>query len=402
MPDFAYIARDNTGRKVSGTISAGSRREVVASLGKQALFPVEVKDAPAGSAVRVKRGRKVKPQMMAVVYAQLADLLRSGVPLLRSLEVLKNQTSHAGLAEVLGDVHAAVEDGANVADAMQQHPRAFSEMAISMVRAGAEGGFLEDALARVAQFTEQAQDLKGRTTGALAYPMFLAVVGVSVVTILIVFFVPKFEAMFTRLRERGELPAVTEGLLFVSHKLGALAPFIVVGAIVGGVYAKNKLSTEAGRIWSDRLKLRLPAIGGIFQNLAVARFCRVLGTLLHNGVPILRSLEISTEAAGNRILGAAIGEAAENISAGQSLAKPLAASGYFPSEVVEMIAVAEESNTLETVLTGIADSLERRTFRRLEIMVRLLEPMMLLLLAGVVLVVVIALLMPVMKMSTTM
>jgi len=402
MPDFAYIARDNTGRKVSGTISAGSRREVVASLGKQALFPVEVKDAPAGSAVRVKRGKKVKPQMMAVVYAQLADLLRSGVPLLRSLEVLKNQTSHAGLAEVLGDVHAAVEDGANVADAMQQHPRAFSEMAISMVRAGSEGGFLEDALARVAQFTEQAQDLKSRTSGALAYPVFLAVVGVTVVTVLIIFFVPKFEGLFQRLRDRGELPMLTEGLLFVSHKAGAWAPVVILAAVVGGIFARNKLATEAGRVWSDRLKLRIPGLGGIFQSLAVARFCRVLGTLLHNGVPILRSLEISTEAAGNRILGAAISEAAENISAGQSLAKPLATSGYFPSEVVEMIAVAEESNTLESVLTNVADSLERRTFRRLEIMVRLLEPLMLLLLAGAVLVVVIALLVPVLKMSTTM
>ena len=138
-----------------------------------------------------------------------------------------------------------------------------------------------------------------------------------------------------------------------------------------------------------------------FQNLAVARFCRVLGTLLHNGVPILRSLEIASSAAGNRILAAAITSAAENISAGQSLAKPLAVSGYFPGEVVEMIAVAEESNTLETVLTSISDSLERRTERRLELMVRLLEPLMLLLLAGVVLMVVIALLMPVMKMSTT-
>src|SRR5262249_45670950 len=150
----------------------------------------------------------------------------------------------------------------------------------------------------------------------------------------------------------------------------------------------------------DRLKLRVPLCGPIFQNLAVARFCRVLGTLLHNGVPILRSLEISSEAAGNRILAAAITEAAENISAGQSLAKPLAASGYFPPEVVEMIAVAEESNTLESVLTSISDSLERRTFRRLDLVVRLLEPIMLLGLAGVVLLVVIALLMPVLKMSS--
>jgi type II secretory pathway component PulF len=294
-----------------------------------------------------------------------------------------------------------VEDGTSIADAMQANPRAFSEMAISMTRAGAEGGFLEDALARVAQFTEQQQDLKNRTTGALAYPAFLAVVGVSVVTILIVFFVPKFEDLFARLRDRGELPALTDMLLAISHTLGSWVGLVILGAIVMGVlFARKRMATEAGRVWSDRMKLKLPGIGGIFQSLAVARFCRVLGTLLHNGVPILRSLEISSAAAGNRILGAAISEAAENISAGQSLAKPLGASGYFPPEVVEMIAVAEESNTLESVLTTISDSLERRTFRRLDLMVRLLEPMMLLLLAGMVLVVVIALLMPVMQMSS--
>jgi type II secretory pathway component PulF len=401
MPDFAYIARDNTGRKVSGTLSAPNRREVVATLGKQSLFPVEVKDAPAGTAVRVRRGRKVKPQVMAIVYNQLADLLRSGVPLLRSLEVMKNQCSNAALKEVLDDVYAAVEDGANIADAMQAHQRAFSEMAISMVRAGAEGGFLEDALARVAQFTEQQQDLKNRTAGALAYPAFLAVVGVSVVTVLIVFFVPKFEDLFKRLEERGELPAVTTGLLAISHAAATWGWLVAIAVVAGVVFARNKLATESGRIWSDRLKLKIPMGGPIFQSLAVARFCRVLGTLLHNGVPILRSLEISSSATGNRVLSAAITEAAENISAGQSLAKPLGASGYFPPEVVEMIAVAEESNTLETVLTSISDSLERRTFRRLDLMVRLLEPVMLLLLAGVVLVVVIALLLPVLKMSTT-
>ncbi|HTQ38112.1 MAG TPA: type II secretion system F family protein [Pirellulales bacterium] len=400
MPDFAYIARDHTGRKVSGTLSASSRRDVVASLGKQSLFPLEVKDAVADNVVHVKRGRKVKPQVMATVYAQLADLLRSGVPLLRALEVLKNQSSQPALKEVMGEVYTAVEDGTSIADAMQTNPRAFSEMAISMVRAGAEGGFLEDALARVAQFTEQQQDLKNRTTGALAYPAFLAVVGVTVVTVLIVFFVPKFEDLFARLRDRGELPALTDALLAVSHTLGSWVGLVILGAMVMGfLFARKKLSTEAGRVWSDRMKLKLPAIGGIFQSLAVARFCRVLGTLLHNGVPILRSLEISSAAAGNRILGAAISEAAENISAGQSLAKPLGASGYFPPEVVEMIAVAEESNTLESVLTTISDALERRTFRRLDLMVRLLEPMMLLLLAGMVLIVVIALLMPVMQMS---
>ena len=202
-------------------------------------------------------------------------------------------------------------------------------------------------------------------------------------------------------RERGELPALTEMLLTVSHTWRSWLWLIALVAGFGFVYARNTLQTEKGRHWSDRMKLKVPLAGKIFQNLAVARFCRVLGTLLHNGVPILRSLEISSSAAGNRVLATAITNAAENISAGQSLAQPLAASGYFPGEVVEMIAVAEESNTLETVLTNISDSLERRTVRRLELMVRLLEPLMLLLLAGVVLMVVIALLMPVMKMSST-
>ncbi len=207
--------------------------------------------------------------------------------------------------------------------------------------------------------------------------------------------------MFARLKERGELPFLTEALLLISHSMSRWLWLIVLLGAFGFVYARNALQTEKGRQWSDRMKLKVPLAGNIFQNLAVARFCRVLGTLLHNGVPILRSLEIASSAAGNRILAAAITSAAENISAGQSLAKPLAVSGYFPGEVVEMIAVAEESNTLETVLTNISDSLERRTERRLELMVRLLEPMMLLLLAGVVLMVVIALLMPVMKMSQT-
>ena len=401
MPDFAYIARDNTGKKVSGTLSAPNRREVLATLGKKALFPVEVTDAKHAPVVRTNKGRKVKATLMAVTYAQLADLLRSGVPLLRSLEVLKQQTSHSGLKAVMEDVYTKVEDGTNLADAMQQHPRAFGEMAVSMVRAGGEGGFLEDALRRVAQFTEQQQDLKARTSGALAYPIFLSVVGVSVVSVLIIFFVPKFEDMFARLKERGELPFLTEALLLISHSMSRWLWLIVLLGAFGFVYARNALQTEKGRLWSDRMKLKVPLAGNIFQNLAVARFCRVLGTLLHNGVPILRSLEIASSAAGNRILAAAITSAAENISAGQSLAKPLAVSGYFPGEVVEMIAVAEESNTLETVLTNISDSLERRTERRLELMVRLLEPMMLLLLAGVVLMVVIALLMPVMKMSQT-
>jgi len=167
------------------------------------------------------------------------------------------------------------------------------------------------------------------------------------------------------------------------------------------VFTRLRLATEQGRLWRDGLLLRLPVAGKIFLNLAAARFCRVLGTMLRNGVPILRALEISSDAAGNRLLAAAIRSAAENISAGQSLARPLAACGHFPGAVVEMIAVAEESNSLDRVLVEIADSLDRRTWRQLDLAVRLLEPLMLLVLAVVVLLLAIALLMPVIKMGST-
>jgi general secretion pathway protein F/type IV pilus assembly protein PilC len=219
--------------------------------------------------------------------------------------------------------------------------------------------------------------------------------------VLIVFFVPKFEDLFARLRDRGELPAITEWLLATSHGLASYG-WIPLLALVGLFFwLRGKLQTEQGKLARDRWQLRVPVAGRIFLNLAVARFCRVLGTLLHNGVPILRSLEISASAAGNRVLGVAIRDAAENVTEGQSLAGPLKASGHFPVTVTEMIAVAEESNTLDTVLNEISDGLERRTWRQLDLMVRMLEPIMLLGLASVILVVVIALLLPVLKMATT-
>ncbi|OHB69839.1 MAG: pilus assembly protein PilC [Planctomycetes bacterium RBG_13_63_9] len=399
MPDFAYIARDTTGQKVSGTVSADGKREAMAALAGRSLFPVEIHaDTPV---IEDKRVRRVPAQLMATTYAQMADLLQSGVPLLRALEVLQRQTSHSGLSHVLEKIHRDVEDGATLAEAMARFRRVFSEMAVSMIRAGGEGGFLEEALARVAEFTEAQEDLKKRTIGAMIYPVILAIFGFIIVTVLIIFFVPKFEDLFDRLRERDELPFLTDWLLWLSDQMQRWGIWLLAAAVAAGLYIRRWLGTEAGKLWADRAKIRLPLAGPIFLSLAVARFCRVLGTLLHNGVPILRSLEIASAAAANRVLGEAIQDATENISAGQSLAKPLADSGQFPPTVIEMIGVAEQSNNLEKVLLDIADGLERRTWRRLDLGVRLIEPFLLAILAGIVLVVVVALLLPVLKMSAT-
>jgi len=222
-----------------------------------------------------------------------------------------------------------------------------------------------------------------------------------VITGLLVFFVPKFDTMFDRLRQKGEMPWYTESLLAFSTILQSYGWLILVGLIALAVFIKMQLASEQGKELVDKTKLRIPVLGDILMNLAVARFCRVLGTLLHNGVPILKSLEISRSAAANRLLSQSIADATDNIRGGESLAMPLRTSGYFPPSVVEMISVGEESNSLEKVLPEIADSLEKRTFRRLDLFVRLLEPMMLLVMAFLVLAVVLALLVPVLKSSTS-
>ena len=404
MPIFAYTARDMTGKSVSGTIEAGNEREVSLTLSERSLFPVNVTDVTKGggfASLTSGRRKKVKGQTMAVFYSQLASLLRSGVPMIRSLQVLAEQSSEPVLGDVLKDIRGRVEEGETLGQAMARYPGVFSDMGVNMVRAGTEGGFLEDALERVGVFTELQEDLKGRTVSAMAYPVFLFSVGTVVISALLVFFVPKFEMLFDRLRDKGEMPQMTEALLAFSNMLQSYG-WILLALIAAAVVAlRIQLQTEAGKEWADRAKLKIPVLGGILMNLAVARFCRVLGTLLGNGVPILKSLEISRTATGNRLLSRSIADASENIRSGESLATPLRASGYFPISVVEMISVGEESNSLDQVLPDIADSLEKRTFRRLDLFVRLLEPVMLLVMAILVLGVVMALLVPVLKSSTS-
>lgn len=397
MPDFSYVAVDANGQKVTGSIAAATQREALTAISSRNLYPLEVRSETAPR--RLFGRRKVPAQAMAVLYGQIADLLRSGVPLLRALNIVRHQSTHPVLKDVLGEVARRVEDGAGLGDAMARFPGVFSEMAVSMVRAGSEGGFLEEALTRVAEFTEATEDLRRRVHGAMAYPVFLMIVGTVVVAALLIFLVPRFEGMFENLRARNELPALTEWLLSFSKFLKAWGIWaaVLIAFLISSVRAW--LRTDTGRRFRDRYILKVPILGGIVLSFSVARFCRVLGTLLRNGVPILRALEIASDATGNVLLGDAVRQATTDISQGQRLAEPLAACKLFPTMVVEMIGVAEEANTLETVLLQIADSLERRTWRELDVGVRLLEPMLLLVVAGFVLVVVVALLLPVFKMS---
>jgi len=400
VPEFTYEALASTGAKSAGSLVATSEREALAMLDARGLLPVRV--TASRSATRsAKSGPKIRSRYTTVLYSQLADLLHSGVPLLRSLDILEKQASQPALAGVLREVRARVADGTALADALAQHPRAFNDLTVSMVRAGQEGGFLEDVLRRIADFTEHQEDLKSKVIGALAYPIFLAVVGFIVLNILVIFFVPRFEPIFQKLEEKGELPALTVAIVATSHGLQRYGLWIVAAVVAGVVLLRRWIATPEGRLRIDHWRLRLPIVGSIYLNFALSRFTRILGTLLHNGIPILQALRIAQGSTGNRVLSLAIEKSAGNITAGDSLAAPLAACPYLPRDVVEMVAVGEESNSLDTVLVNIATGLDKRTGRQLELFVRLLEPVMLLVMAAVTLLVVMGLLLPVFKMGST-
>lgn len=402
MPEFVYSARTAAGEDVSGTITAASKRETLCALGEQALFALHV-ESKQPVRPRWRSSRRVKTQVLATNLTQLADLLQNGVPLLAALDILAEQATQPSLAEVLADVRDQVADGSTPHEALARHPQVFNELTVSMVRAGCEGAFLEDALKRTADFLELQQELKGRLVSAMTYPAFLAGAGFVVTTVLLVFFVPKFAELFTRLEKQGGgLPAPTVALLGISHTLGYYG--LPVGLAIAGlvVSLRRAAGSPRGRLLVDRWKLRIPLVGKIFLGYAVSRFCRVLGTLMRNGVPLLRALAISSDSTGNVVLSRAIQESAENVSSGDTLARPLADCGLIPPPVMAMISVAEESNNLDEVLINIADGIDRRNARQLDMMVRLVEPAMLLVMGGVIAFVIAALLLPVFEMSAAM
>lgn len=399
MPDFQYTAFETTGSRVTGVLTAASERDALLALQGMRLVPTKVGLADTEKAQQKHVGRRVAPKYLSVFYTQLADLLKSGVPLMRSLDLLERKSPNATLRMVLGEVRAEVSNGKLLAEAMSQHPKVFGELAISMVRAGEEGSFLEDVLKRIADFTEHQENLKSRVVGAMVYPFFLMGMGGIVVTGMLVFFVPKFKDMFDSMAARGSLPWATKTLMSLSESMkeyGLVGLLILGGA---GFFLYRALQTDEGKTRFDLFRLRAPFLGPIVRSLAIARFCRILGTLLKNGVPILQSLRIAKDASGNRVLSDAIGKAAESVQSGKALAKPLSTSGEFPEEVVEMISVGEEANNLEQVLVDIADNMERSTWRQLEMLVRLLEPVLLTIMAAIILFVVVALLTPILQSS---
>ena len=401
MQEFAYTARSMDGQNVTGLITAETSNDVMAILSERALFPMTVKPAKK-KGISLSFGSGVSTELLTATLTQLADLLTNGVPLLKALEILIQQTPNDRMKTVLSDIRSRIAEGAQLHEAMAAHKNIFNELTISIVRAGTEGAFLEESLQQTAEFLERQDELRAKIKGAMAYPAFLATAGSAVTLVLIVFFVPKFADLFAQLERQGTLPTATVILLWLSDFLGTYG-LLVLGAAIGAIYAARRWAiSPQGREWLDAKKTKLPIFGSIFLNGAVSRFCRILGTLLRNGVPMLKALEISSDSSGNVVLGKAIRSAAENISSGETLSEPLSKSGLIPGNVMAMITIAEEANNLEQVLNNIADTIDKKVARQLDMMVRLIEPALLMLMGSAVLFVIVALLLPVFEMSTSM
>ena len=392
MAVFAYQARDATGRRVDGRQEGASRAAIVSELQSRGLSPISVRE----SVVSGRRRRKqLSNRRLAAAYGQLSDLLKAGVPLLRSLALVGRGKSDLRLAAAVNGIAERVSEGERLADSMRAIG-GFPEIHIAMVQAGERGGFLEEVLAELSVFLEHQSERRATVIGNLIYPAILLLVGFGVVVAALVFFVPKFQDFFDGM----DLPIATRLLLGMSDFITGWWPLMLamlVAAVVGWIMVRDRPGVRRRvAIW----QLKVPIMGELTRTMAVARFTRMLGTLLANGIPLLASMRISREAAGNPLLAEAIDAAVEAVGGGESLAKPLEQSGLFGEEVVEMISVGENANNLAVVLVGIARNAERKTDRLLDTMLKLMEPAMLLLLAGAVMFIFMALVVPMMSLSS--
>lgn len=396
MATFTYKAKTTAGQTVNGVLTAESRQAAMRTLDERSLFPILVNEGgKVDRPTLTGRRKKVKLKALTTFYSQLADLLRAGVPVLRSIDVLARSASNPLLSEILKEIYADVSSGQTLADSMSKHSNVFNDLAVAMIRAGEQGGFLEDVLSRIAIFTERQDELRNKLIGSMIYPCVLMFAGVTVVVLLMLTVVPKIRGFL----DRAEKPWITDALFASSDFLQTQGHYVLGAIVIILLVGVPLLRSEEGQLRMDRFKLKAPVVGPVILMVAVCRFCRILGTMLHNGVPILQSLKISKDSAGNRILAEEIGKAADNVQRGEPLAGPLGACKLFPPDIVDMISVAEESNNLEKVLVQIADSNEARTGRQIDLAVRLLEPVMLMVMAVVVLLIAMALLVPILRMS---
>lgn len=375
---YSYRVRDRQGGIHSGTMDGASSAAVARLLRDKGLVPLQIEEQTASALQKEIRipglGGRVKVKDVAVFSRQFATMIGAGLSLLRSLSVLADQNDNKTLARVIAEVKGDVERGASFSAALEKHPKVFSKLYVSMVKAGELGGVLDETLNRLAETLEAQVALRSKVKSAMTYPAVVFSLVVLIAIGMLIFVVPIFDRLYADLG--GTLPAPTRLLLAVSGMLGRffyLVPLVVIGVLVG---LRRVVATERGRAAFDSVKLKLPIFGGLVQKSAVSRFSRTLGVLVRTGVPILQAMDIVAETSGNAVVARGVREVQASVKEGESLAEPLKNHPVFPPMVVQMMAVGEETGALDAMLGKVSDFYDREVESTVDALTSLIEPLL--------------------------
>lgn len=395
MPAFVYKAIDIEGQEVSDTLVASSRVVVIDQLVEKNLYPVSVDEQGESTTTGLfsRTGRVSKADVEAFTR-ELANLLAAGVPLSKALTILSREASRLAARRQWAVVHDDVAGGISLADALGRCPRSFPPVYVAMVRAGETGGFLDLVLGQIANFRSREQDLMGKVKAAVIYPIILAVLATMILIFLLTYFIPRFSLIFAEFG--GSLPTLTLAIVTASEIIMKYWIFFLIAIALIIVAVRRAMARKEGRAAMERMLLRIPMLGRGVARFALVRFCRMLGTLIGAGVPLVTALQVAREAIGNQTLANAVSGAIEKVQRGTSLARSLVdCPQLFPASVVEMVSVAEESGRLDEELVRLASAYENELDRHLKMMVALAEPALLFIMAALVGTIVIGMLLPI-------
>ncbi len=413
MARYKFTALDAKGKEVHGEIDADTQAQAVARIREKQYFPTKVEElAGGGAAAPAKKGggKKgamqmeiklpkflqggVKAKQLTTFTRQMSTLVNAGLPLMRALRVLQRQEKNPALRDAVVQMAESIESGSTFAEALAAHPKIFDRLFVNMVKAGEIGGVLDVVLARLAEFQEKAEKIKGKVKSAMTYPIVVLVMALSILGFLMTYIVPKFADIFGDLMGGKGMPALTQFVMNASDTMVNRFPLVLIVLVVIVVVLKLLAKTEKGRLGIDQFKLHAPVFGTLISKNSISRFTRTLGTLMSAGVPVLQALNIVKETVGNEVIAKAVTTIHDAVKEGENMAPPIASSKVFPPMVVSMVEVGEETGALPDMLMKIADSYDDDVDNAVAAMTSIIEPLLIIFLALVVGTIVIALFMP--------
>jgi len=402
MPVFEYKALTEAGKTVTGIIDADSDREARSKLRKKSVYATDLKVSEEGISLKSdltlsKLLRRFSLKDLAVTTRQLSTLIKAGIPVIQALTAIIDQLEASPLRKIIIQVKETVNSGGTLADALAEHPRAFSELYVNMVRAGESAGALELILGRLADYNEKSLALRNKVRAALVYPIAMSVIGTLVVVFLMVKIVPTMVNIFIDIEQ--SLPAPTRALIAISNFLQSYW-WVLLLVFMLLYFLKRRIgATARGKYFFDKVKLNLPLLGQTARKMAVSRFTRTLSILTASGIPILRALDIVRKVVNNAVLADAIEKSREAVRHGDSIAEPLRRSKVFPPIVIHMIAIGEASGKLEEMLTSVAESYDSEVDATVSGLTALIEPIMIIVMGAIVMFIVLSIMLPIFQMN---